>query len=216
MKKTFVTILLAVLFVAAVAVAEDALLNAAWSLVPADAVLTEQEADDGLYEYDFRSDAARYEVLLDKSGAAVLLKTEYAGVKGGDEAVLDASAAEAAVLARADAGAAVDFSLLVQDDRRWFWTVFVVSGTDLAEYELNAQTGEMVDAEVYYGASAGVLPSAFAAQLAQEKGSISLTDLELECDDGKLVYTGNASMDGKRYEFEALASDGKLIEWEKD
>ena len=35
-------------------------------------------------------------------------------------------------------------------------------------------------------------------------------------EDDENYDTGDASLDGKRYEFELLASDGSLLEWERD
>lgn len=216
MKKTFVTVLLAVLLVTAVALAENALLDAAWALVPEDAKLVEQDKDDGLYEYDFRNAEASYEVVLDPDGAPMMLQTAYSGVKGSEAAALDASAAETAALAHAGEGAVADISLLVKDGKRFSWRVFVVSGADVVEYELNAENGVLLETEVYYGAAEGLLPSALLAKLKADKGDITLTDVELELEGGVLVCSGDGTLGGTRYEFEMLTSDGTVREWKKD
>ena len=216
MKKTFVTVLLAVLLVAAVSLAEDLLLDAAWAMLTEVAKLVERDMDDGVYEYDFRSDAAQYEVVMTADGAPLLLKTAYTGVKGSESAVLDEAAAVSAALAHAGEGASADLALLTRSDKRYLWTVFVVNGADVLEYEINAGTGEIREVEVYYGASGGVLPSALLAKLKADKGDITLTDMDLELDDGRLVCTGEATLGSARYEFEALASDGSIWEWERD
>ena len=40
--------------------------------------------------------------------------------------------------------------------------------------------------------------------------------LELEEDDGRWSYEGEAYIDGREYEFEISASTGRLLEWERD
>ena len=51
--------------------------------------------------------------------------------------------------------------------------------------------------------------------LRQKKGEITVTSLDLDRDDGRLRYEGEAELDGKRYEFEMSVS-GEIVEWERD
>ena len=40
--------------------------------------------------------------------------------------------------------------------------------------------------------------------------------MDLDDDDGMLVYEGDAWLDGQEYEFELDAHTGRLLEWERD
>lgn len=44
----------------------------------------------------------------------------------------------------------------------------------------------------------------------------SVKEMELERDDGMLIYEGEAFVNGVEYEFEIHARDGRLLEWERD
>lgn len=61
-----------------------------------------------------------------------------------------------------------------KDDGRWVWKVIVREGSDLTEYELNAETGAVIELERYYNAILE-LPASF-------------RKLELELDDGRLQW----------------------------
>lgn len=196
---------------------EDAALQAARTLVPASAVLTERETEAGLTELEFRDGALRYDVALDAANVPLLLQVEATDVKASAEAVLDAAAAEAAVLAdlTEEPDAQVAFTLLEKDDGLQRWKVFALSGEDWLVYELNAQDGGVMETERFFGAAV-VTPGTLMESLRAQKGEIVLMKLDLELDKGQLVYEGQAMLDNDRYEFEALAADGTLLEWEKD
>ena len=44
----------------------------------------------------------------------------------------------------------------------------------------------------------------------------TITKIELDYDDGRKIYEGEAYKDGYEYEFEINASTGKFIKWEQD
>lgn len=216
MKKTFLMILLAMLLVAAVSFAESVLLDAAWSLLPEEAQLVSQDKDDGLYEFEFRSDDVDYEAVLNPDGAPLMLKKEYRGVKGGERVQMSLSAMEAEALAVAGEGAVIDYALQKADDKRHVWVFFVRRGEDAAEIEFNAETGALKEVEWYYDAAGGLLPLDILARLTEEKGGVILTEADLELEDGVLVCSGEATLDGKTYEFEVRTRDGMILEWERD
>lgn len=196
---------------------EDAALQAARTMVPASAVLTERETEAGLTELEFRDGALRWDIVLDAANQPVLYQMEDTDVKGSAEAALDASAAEAAVLAglHEEPGAYVSFTLLEKDDGLYRWKVFARSGEDCLVYELNAQDGGVMETERFFGASV-VTPETMMEAIRAQKGEIVLTELDLELDKGRLVFEGQAMLDNVRYAFEALAADGSLIEWKKE
>ncbi|MBQ8655380.1 MAG: hypothetical protein IJ507_10655 [Clostridia bacterium] len=158
MKKTFWTILTALLLVAAVSLAEGALLRAA----------------------------------------------------GAEEA---ADAAVQVALAHAGEDAQADLVLPGREDGKAAWTVLLIREGAVLEYEISAD-GRVLEADVY--ASGGMTPSQIIALLQAEKGLFELKEADVDMDDGRLILSGEAEMDGKRYEFEALMLDGTLLEWERD
>lgn len=196
---------------------EDAALQAARTMVPASAALTERETEDGLTEMEFRDGTQRWDVVLDAANQPVKYQVEYTDVKGSAEAVLDASAAGDIALAtlQDEPGAYVAFTLLEKDDGQYRWKVFVRSGEDWLVYERNALDGAVMETERYFGAAA-VTPEEAVEAIRAQKGEIVLTELDMTLDKGRLVYEGQAELGGVRYEFEVLAADGSLLEWKKD
>lgn len=196
---------------------EDAALQAARTMVPASAALTERETEDGLTEMEFRDGTQRWDVVLDAANQPVKYQVEYTDVKGSAEAVLDASAAGDIALAtlQDEPGAYVAFTLLEKDDGLYHWKVFVRSGGDWLVYERNALDGAVMETERYFGAAV-VTPEEAVEAIRAQKGDIVLTELDMTMDKGRLVYEGQAELGGARYEFEVLAADGSLLEWKKD
>ncbi len=70
-----------------------------------------------------------------------------------------------------------------------------------------------LDAEEETAIAFDKLPAAVQATLTKEAGKAELTDIEQETEDGKLVYSAEAVIDGKTYEF-TVAPDGTLLEKE--
>lgn len=54
------------------------------------------------------------------------------------------------------------------------------------------------------------------AALSLLRPGAEIAELELDEDDGMLLYEGEAFVDGVEYEFEMNAKTGKLLEWERD
>lgn len=52
--------------------------------------------------------------------------------------------------------------------------------------------------------------------LVLQRREASIAEIELDWDDGALIYEGEACVDGVEYEFEMSAYTGKLLEWERD
>lgn len=44
---------------------------------------------------------------------------------------------------------------------------------------------------------------------------MTVMELELDWEDGELIYEGEAELNGKRYEFE-ISVNGEMLEWERD
>ena len=109
MKKILICMMvLAMLFsMTAFAATRDEALSAAQAVISAedpDAQLVESDEDDGYYEFEFTSDTARYDVLVDRDGNVVKVECSVGqSVKAGDVLiVLEAMKMEIEVSAPAD------------------------------------------------------------------------------------------------------------------
>ena len=51
--------------------------------------------------------------------------------------------------------------------------------------------------------------------LKQGKGDVQILDLELDREDGRLCYEGEAMLENKRYEF-TVSVAGDILEWKRD
>lgn len=168
MFKRIATMLLALLLVTTAALAESSTLEAAKSLVPETAALTETDRDDGLWEYDFRDGDMRYEVVVN-STSAVLLTTRNTAVKPSAANTLTAETATAGIIGE------ILYAQAEKDDGRWVWKLIVQEETDLVEYDLNAETGEIIEVERYFSATL-------------ELPTRTYKRLDLELDDGRLRW----------------------------
>ena len=111
--------------------------------------------------------------------------------------------------------AVVDYTVRDRDDGRYEWDIFFTQGSQLGLCEVLESTNEIRRVKLYEKAAGALNASEAMAKLAEKKGAITVTDLDLDWDDGSLRYEGDAQLDGKRYEFEMKAT-GEIIEWERD
>lgn len=111
--------------------------------------------------------------------------------------------------------ATVDYAVRERDDGRWEWNLFFTQGEQIGMCKVLESSNEIRKVKLYEKVD-GVLNAGEAvAKLAEKKGAVVVTELELDWDDGRLVYEGDAELDGKRYEFEMRAT-GEIIGWERD
>ena len=123
--------------------------------------------------------------------------------------------AEAAFAARLPQ-ATLSFSILDRDDGRFEWEIFFTNGGALGVCEVDATTGVVIRVKEYTDLPAGALSADAAIEaLKAAKGNLSVVELDLERDDGRLVYEGEAELDGRFYDFEMTVS-GQIIEWERN
>jgi len=218
LKKWLVPLLMALVFVTAVSIAEDAALSAAMALLPQDAQLVEKDYDDGVYEYEFRSASARYDVLADASGQLLKWSAEYPGQRSSNY-VLDVE--QIIDLALADlAGKGVEGKPLLfvdeWNDGKPQWDAYFFGGGDLYAYKMNVETGAILEIERFFGGAALLDPQVMVNRVKSDKEMEILTSFELEWDDGRWVYESEVGNGKDRYEYKALAKDGTVIEWERD
>ena len=111
--------------------------------------------------------------------------------------------------------ATVDYAVRERDDGRWEWNLFFTEGAQIGMCKVLEGSNEIRKVKLYEKTE-GMLDAGEAMEkLAEKKGAVTIAELDLDWDDGRLIYEGEAELDGKRYEFEMQAT-GEMIEWERD
>ena len=227
MKKRILTIalLLSVLLTgSALALTDQEAETAARAYVPADATLSHSEIDDSLYELTFSyvpitGSSIRYEVKVDPStGAVVKVESDVSGARGSQAATLTEAGVAAAVEALYP-GAQIIRQEQKRDDGRYEIEVFIATDALFGTLDLNAETGELLESDLVVGAyqsDSRLTQEAAEAQLRSLKPEATILYMELDEDDGRLYWEGEATVDGRRYEFTIDATTGSLVEWERD
>ena len=138
-------------------------------------------------------------------GAQAAMAEEYAVQKENALAAAKVSLPEANV----------DYAVRERDGKRIEWNLFFVQGDQLGVCKVLEETNEIRRVELFKKAEGALTASEAVAKLAEKKGALQIVELDLDWDDGRLAYEGEAELDGKRYEFE-MSADGSIIEWERD
>ena len=184
--------------------------------MPEDAVTIGTELDDGVYEITFRREAAVYEVDVDPAtGAIRKVDGEYNNVAGSRSRTLtDAEIPD--VVAASIPEAEVLCTQEVIDDGLYEIEVAFRTSAAYGTLSLNAETGAMLEFEIYVGNPPQLsVQSAQAALDALEslKPGAVVSKIMLDVDDGFLFWEGDAQWQGSCYEFELNAANGQLAEW---
>lgn len=113
-----------------------------------------------------------------------------------------------------------------RDDGRMLFEIELYRDAEEYGYEIDADTGEIVESDYevdedysYVPQDSGVLTREEAAAIVLEKvEGASEKDIRLkyEFDDGYQLYEGDLVYDGKEYEFELNAENGKILEWSEE
>ncbi len=163
----------------------------------------------------------------------------FGGCSRGDEKLIGVEKAKS--IALSDAGVSSDTitfkktSLEWDDAMRIYDIEFYGADNKQYEYEINAETGNIISSDVDGGVFApgssdmplntpDSQPSAIdedaAKKIALEKVPGSTLDnirkFRLEHKDGIKVYSGKIIFENKEYEFEINAQTGKIIEWNSE
>lgn len=135
------------------------------------------------------------------------------------EAVAPFAAERAAAIAAVQTAvpdAVIDYAVRDRDDGRYEWNVFFRQSGVLGEAKVLEAGNEVRRVEMFnQSRETSLTASAAMEKLARAKGEMTVVDLELDWDDGRLAYEGEAEMNGKRYEFE-ITAEGVIVEWERD
>lgn len=108
-----------------------------------------------------------------------------------------------------------DYAVRERDDGRFVWELFFSQGSQLGVCKVLEENNEVRRVELFGRPDGALNASEAMALLAEKKGAIVVTDLELDYDDGRLSYEGDAELNGKRYEFK-MNVNGSIVEWERD
>ncbi len=205
------TTLMLCLTVHALAATRDEALTTARQLVGQQAELLESDEDDGVYEFEFRDDAARYDVGIRASDGAVIgFETEYAGVPRAASAVLTEAEAKAKAVALYP-DAAVSLALPGREDGGEVYEVFFTTAGAPAELTVNAETGD-IQRVTLYPAAAGAIPADRVLEIVRTRDpGAAVTELELDYDRDGYRYEGETA----ETEFGINALTGDVLEWEK-
>lgn len=112
--------------------------------------------------------------------------------------------------------AEVNYLIREREDGRNEWKLFFKQKEALGVCKIWEDTNTIRKVELYDKGTENALTAEQAmAKLKEEKGDLTVVELDLDWDDGELRYEGEAEIDGKRYEFEMTAA-GRVIEWERD
>ena len=179
----------------------------AW--LPAGATYLGEEPAGSGRALSYQTDENAWTLTLDGAGNALSLQSAGAAA-GGLQTRAEAEAAlwtldEAALILRAEEG---------DGPARLY---FVATGA--AGWAQFATAGGLAAGAVAFGQflSNGQLTFAGASQVLQIlRPGAQLDGMEMDEDDGMLLYEGVAYLDGQEYEFELDARTGRLLEWERD
>ena len=185
---------------------EDAFL--AW--LSADAAFVAAEETQTGQTHTYASGGGHWTLQLDAAGQALSLRSE-------------AESAENALMSRAEAEAALKIidatALVVRAEegsgaaKLWF------VGEAAAGWGIFDPAGHLAAGSLTFGQFLinGQLTFAGASQtLSLLRPGAQLDGMEMDEDDGMLLYEGDAWLDGQEYEFELDARTGRLLEWERD
>lgn len=222
-KMSMILAVLAAMMIAsgALALTDTEAETAARAYVPAEAQLTRSEMDDGMHELTFRVEATgeKYEIQVNpNTGAVVKIESERKSASNARSTTLTDEAVASAVEA-AYPGAEIIRKDEQIDDGNHEIEVFIVTGELYGKVDLNAETGTIVDRELYVGqytADGMMTEEAARAQIATLKPGAEIVRIKLDEDDGRYFWEGDATLNGTRYEFSINATTGDMVEWERD
>ena len=184
---------------------EDAFL--AW--LSADAAFVAAEDTQTGQTHTYASGGGHWTLQLDAAGQALSLRSE-------------AESAENALMSRAEAEAAlkiIDATALVVRAEEGsgaakLWFVGEAAGWGIFDPAGHLAAGSLTFGQFLIN---GQLTFAGASQtLSLLRPGAQLDGMEMDEDDGMLLYEGDAWLDGQEYEFELDARTGRLLEWERD
>lgn len=130
------------------------------------------------------------------------------------EHLVEYEQAAAALLAQTP-DAVINYAVRERDDGRYEWDLFFTLDGQMGECEVAGTPLKVRNVVLQDMPENALTASQAMAKLAQEKGGIQIIELELDRDDRRLCYEGEALLENKRYEF-AVSVFGDILEWKRD
>ena len=195
--------------------------TAARAYVPTAATLVKSEMDDGMHELSFRVEATgeKYEIKVNpNTGAVVKIESELKGASNARSTTLTDEVL-ASVVEADYPGAEIVRKDEQIDDGNHEIEVFLVTDGLYGTLDLNAETGAILERELYvgqYSTDGMMTEEAARAQIATLKPGAEIVKIKLDEDDGRYFWEGDATLNGSRYEFAINATTGDMVEWERD
>ena len=193
------------------------------SIIPPNAQFLRTQTDDGFTEHHYAApDGTRWEVTVSSADGSVLsVDIELPQARGSASAVLSEEAAAAKLLERWP-DAEIDLITLDRDDGGYEYDVFFTTEAFSGRAELNAETGELLEAELDYSPETRIRPQG--PLTADEAKTLVLSlvtggqivEFETDREDGRTVYEGEVKTDAMRYEIVIDADTGRVLAWEYD
>lgn len=111
--------------------------------------------------------------------------------------------------------AVVDYAVREKKKDGGEWNLFFTWGDQIGMCKVSENTNEVHRVKLFKKEEGMLTASEVIAKLEKKKGALTVMNMELENDDGRITYEGDVRLDGKRYEFEMRAT-GRIVEWERD
>ena len=224
-KRSIAMLALAAMFmISSMGMAEDATLAAAQAKVPQGAELWGTDDENNAVEYTFENPTTgdKYEVTVSKTSGNVLqVEQEAYGIPGGVAVAIAEEQAQASI-ADQFPNAEILFTSLKEDDGRFTYLVIFRDVDALGVREINAETGDLKEQDVYYETTPGefsaILTPAQAVEAIQAAhAGAEIQYMDLDEDHPTVQYKGKASVNGEMYEFEFSSyGNGSIVEFERD
>lgn len=211
-----------------------------------DVVSIELDVDDGMmvYEGELIYNNVEYDFDINALDGTILKwEEDRNGVNIDTSNVIGEARAKEIILAKAP-GAEITKLVLDEDDGILYYEGYARVDSKLYEFEVKADDGVIRKWELESdnsssnnsnsgsGSTSTPKPTATPKPTTAPSTAISMDDaralvlekvpgatitkIELDYDDGRKIYEGEAYKDGYEYEFEINASTGKFIKWEQD
>lgn len=194
---------------------------------------TELDCEDGIMEYEveFLAGGVEYEYSIN-ARTGKILKYEYELTSGGTVSAGGSyiTVQEAREAALKDAGleeSEVTFikTKLDQDDGAMVYDIEFYTASEEFDYEVDALTGKVLsaDRDIDGFARPAQSGSYLTSEQAQDKvlehvgmtaDEVTFRKVELDHDDGRMIYEIELLAAGRKYEYEVDAQDGSILSWD--
>ncbi len=195
----------------AIGTAENAALTQQY--LPENVEYIRSEKDDGFTEHKYRdANGGEYTLVVDPSERVRVLEYDSKTRPGAAATVLteeEAFAVITAIYPEAQLISAAED----RDDGKYEWNILFSDVSLLGFYELDAETGAILEYELFYSIGEVIDPSAI---INANIPGAKIVEFTLDTDDGRLYVEGEAITENGKVEFSIDADSGTVVEVEHD